>query len=278
MNGVRRYPVMGKKGASPKVLAYRIKLASRGPTNITAEAVIKEALKHDVYLAWSGGRCSTVVLHLTLKQAPDIPVVFTNTGVEYPETVKYCRSIAKKWGFNYHELKPEPNFWDIVKKYGFPQLRGSSKKKRPRRPMCCKLLKEDPGNKFLKENDLDGLITGIRVEENRARALAIFQKGQYYYAKRDGLYKFHPVSLWSLDELMNYVEKEGIELNPLYAEGYERVGCLPCTGFTQWREQLAEHRPRFYKWLNREYQKSAGEPTLWEYRYTIDLCNDEDVL
>ena len=161
----------------------------------------------------------------------------------------------------------------MVKDHGFPQLRGSSKKKRPRRPVCCKLLKEDPGNKFLKDNSLVGLITGIRVEESRARALGVYQKGQYYYTIRDGLWKFHPVSLWSMTELMEYIKTHEIRLNPLYAEGYERVGCMPCTGFSYWREQLSKHRPRYFKWLNREYQKSVGAPTLWEYHNVVDICD-----
>lgn len=269
--------VKKKKGPSKKVLEYRIKLARRGPSDMMAEAVAELSKEFNLYFAWSGGRCSTCALHMTLEYSPDIPVVFTNTGVEYPETVKYCRSIAKEWGFNYHELKPEHNFWDIVKKHGFPQLRGSSKKKRPRRPLCCKLLKEDPGNKFLKENGHIGLITGIRVEESRARALGIYQKGQFYYTIRDRIWKFHPVSLWSMSEMNEYIELNGIELNPLYAEGYERVGCLPCTGFSQWREQLSKHRPRFYKWLNREYQKSQGEPTMWEYFEPQDCRQDPDL-
>jgi len=49
------------KSISPKVLAYRIKLASRHPTaSMTPEEIIAEALKHKVYLAFSGGRCSQV--------------------------------------------------------------------------------------------------------------------------------------------------------------------------------------------------------------------------
>ncbi len=270
---------MKVKGLTPKVRAARIRLAMRHPNSAyTASHIIGEALKHKVYLAFSGGRCSTVALHLTLKQDPDIPVVFNNTGIEYPETVKYTREIAEKWDLNFHELKPEHNFWDLVKEHGFPQLRGSpAKKTRRRKPICCKLLKEAPGNKFRKANDLEGFITGIRVEESRPRALGVFQTGPYYLAKRDGIWKAHPVALWSIERLMEYVDIHDIPLNPLYAMGYTRVGCMPCTGFTSWRAQLQEHKPRFYKWLNREYQKSVGEPTLWEYEDFND-CRQEPML
>lgn len=261
---------------SPKVLAHRIRLAKRHPTSkMTAQEIVHEALKHDVYLAWSGGRCSTVALHLTLEQDSDIPVVFNNTGVEYPETVKYVRKYAKKWKLNFNELKPNTNYWKLVKEYGFPQLRGSGPKGRPRKPACCYYLKEEPANRFLKEHDMDGFISGLRVEENRPRALVVFQKGVYYQANRDGLWRFHPVAIWTLEELMNYVGRHQIPLNPMYEKGLPRVGCMPCTGFLGWREQLSEINPRFYKWLNREYQKSIGEPTLWEFEDFYDLCTQE---
>jgi len=105
----------------------------------------------------------------------------------------------------------------------------------------------------------------IRAEESRSRALALAHSGQFYFAKRDGFWKFHPVSIWSLNELMNYAKANEIPLNPLYGQGLDRVGYMPCTGFITWREQLSRTRPRYFKWLNREYQKSKGEPTLWEY-------------
>lgn len=262
---------------TPAMIEARIKLAMRHPNSSTpAEKIIEYALKHRVYVAFSGGRCSQVALHLTLKQKPDIPVVFNNTGVEYAETVKHVHKIAEEWNLNLHELHPETDYWTLVKEHGFPQIRGSSKEKgRPRKPMCCRELKEAPAEKYMREYNMDGFIDGIRVEESRPRTLAIYQKGPYYLAKRDGLWKFHPVAVWSLDQLMVYVEENSIPLNPLYEKGLPRVGCMPCTGFLDWRQQLSEVNPAYYKWLNREYQKSLGEPTLWEFVDHFDLCNEE---
>ena len=259
-----------------KVMEYRRKLASRHPTaSMTAEEIIAEALKYKVYVAWSGGRCSTVALHLTLQQDPDILVMFNNTGVEYPETVKYVHRMAKEWRLNFNEVKPDTTFWKLVEEHGFPQLRGSGKAGRPRKPACCEYLKEKPANNYVKEHGMDGFISGIRVEESRPRALGIFQTGVYYKAQRDGLWKFHPIALWSIEKLIQYAKLHHLPLNPLYDMGLPRVGCMPCTGFTQWREQLSLTRPRFYKWLNREYQKSVGEPTLWEFEDRYDVCVED---
>ncbi len=264
------------KQRSPKALAALVRMASRHPTaSMTPEEIIAKALEHKVYLAWRGGRCSTIALHYALQQAPDIPVMFNNTGVEYPETVKYVRAMAEEWNLNFHELKPEANFWDLVKEHGFPQLRGSSKARRTRKPACCKYLKEDPARKFVKDNGLDGYITGLRVEESRPRAFTINQKGVYYQAVKDKLWRFHPVAIMTLVDLMKYAKEQAIPLNPLYAQGLPRVGCRPCTGFIGWRQQLAQVNPKFFKWLNREYQKSQGEPTLWEFEDRYDICIEE---
>jgi len=262
---------------TPKVAEMRIKYASQHPTSsMTAEEVVAEALKHKVYVAWSGGRCSTVALHITLQLAPNIPVVFNNTGIEYPETVTYVRRIADEWRLNFHELHPDTTFWKIVEEYGFPQLRGKGPKGRERKPMCCELLKEAPTKKFSKDHKLDGFITGIRVEESRPRMFGIAQRGLFYQASRDHIWKFHPIALWRLDKLMTYAKTNNIELNPLYElKGIPRIGCMPCTGFTTWREQLKKTNPRFYKWLNREVKKSEGEPTLWEFWEGPDTCRQD---
>ncbi len=262
---------------TPDMLKARIRLAMRHPNSATpAREIIEKALEKRVYVAFSGGRCSQVTLHLVIQQDPDIPVMFNNTGVEYPETVKHVHRIAEEWNLNFKEIRPETDYWTLVKEHGFPQLRGSSKKKgRPRKPACCRYLKEEPAKRYMEEHHMDGFISGLRVEESRPRALAIYQRGPYYLAKRDGIWKFHPVAVWSMGKLMRYVKDHDIPLNPLYEKGLPRVGCMPCTGFLDWRQQLMEVNPEYYKWLNREYQKSLGEPTLWEFVDEYDLCVED---
>lgn len=141
--------------------------------------------------------------------------------------------------------------------------------------MCCKLLKEDPADEFRKKHGFDGYITGLRVEENRPRALAIFQKGPFYRASRDRVWRFHPVALWPLSQVNQCAAENCIKLNPLYAQGLHRIGCWPCTGFLSWRKYLKLVHPHWYKVLNRMYQESVGEPTLWEYTEEYDLCIEE---
>ncbi|GAI74161.1 unnamed protein product, partial [marine sediment metagenome] len=61
---------------------FHVKLAE------TREVISRhfEEFGDKVAVAFSGGKDSEVVLYLCLQVAPDVPVVFNNTGVEYPET------------------------------------------------------------------------------------------------------------------------------------------------------------------------------------------------
>jgi len=69
----------------------------------------------DVYVSFSGGKDSTVLLEIARQCYPNIAVVFVDTGLEYPEIKTFVNSIDNvKW------LKPKMNFKDVIKKYGYP--------------------------------------------------------------------------------------------------------------------------------------------------------------
>ncbi len=68
-----------------------------------------------VYVSYSGGKDSTVLLHLVRSIFPDVPGVFANTGLEYPEIVKFAKSKE-----NVVVVRPKKSFDKVLKQYGFP--------------------------------------------------------------------------------------------------------------------------------------------------------------
>lgn len=79
---------------------------------------IREWYEHfdgQVYISFSGGKDSTVLLHIARELYPDIEAVFVNTGLEYPEIQKFVKTFD-----NVTILRPKMRFDEVIKKYGYP--------------------------------------------------------------------------------------------------------------------------------------------------------------
>lgn len=67
------------------------------------------------YVSFSGGKDSTVLLHIVRELYPEIEAVFVDTGLEYPEIRKFVKSFD-----NVTILRPEMRFDKVIEKYGYP--------------------------------------------------------------------------------------------------------------------------------------------------------------
>ena len=72
----------------------------------------------DCYISFSGGKDSTVLVDIVYNKMgrTDIPLVFVDTGLEYPE----IREFVKSYGDLVTWLRPEMNFRQVIEKYGYP--------------------------------------------------------------------------------------------------------------------------------------------------------------
>ena len=80
---------------------------------------IREWYNHfdgSVYVSFSGGKDSTVLAHLVHELYPDVPLVFANTGLEYPE----IQAFAKKMGAEF--IRPKMSFSEVISIYGYPLI------------------------------------------------------------------------------------------------------------------------------------------------------------
>lgn len=70
-----------------------------------------------VYISFSGGKDSTVLLDIVRKMFPSIPAVFINTGLEYPSVREFAESKE-----NVTVIRPSMNFREVIRKYGYPVI------------------------------------------------------------------------------------------------------------------------------------------------------------
>ena len=128
----------------------------------------KKLFGNHIAVAFSGGKDSLVVLHLAYRVfGPDIPVIFNNTTVEFPETVKYVHYIAKEWGLNLIITKPKKPLLSKVKSMGWATHENR---------WCCTPYKKQPANEYMMDNQIVAEITGtIRTESIYRRSLKPFK-------------------------------------------------------------------------------------------------------
>nr|WP_325222896.1 phosphoadenosine phosphosulfate reductase family protein [uncultured Oscillibacter sp.] len=81
------------------------------------QAKIREWYEHyggRVFVSFSGGKDSTILLDLVRGLYPDVPAAYADTGLEYPEIQEFVRSVP-----NVEWLQPVMPFTQIIQQYGF---------------------------------------------------------------------------------------------------------------------------------------------------------------
>ncbi len=181
-------------------------------------------------MATSFGAESAVLLHLVSRVVPEIPVLFTNTGFHFKETLEHRDRLVSMLKLNLIEFKPDTPTEEFLAQNGKLYERDPD--------ACCDVNKIAPFEKGLRV--YDGWITGVRRNQAQTRkALPFVQRD------RETKVKICPLLEWNSKKLWEYAKANGLPYHPLWEKGYLSIGCSPevCT-----RPVLAGENPRAGRW------------------------------
>lgn len=221
---------------------------------VTQTRIIEWCIKNNnqVYVSFSGGKDSTVLLDLTRRINPEIPAVFIDTGLEYPEIRDFVKTID-----NVEWLKPEMNFRKVIETYGYPLISKEVSQKiyearqkpdgvvagrfDPNSPhnlkygkrfsmekwswlkdseipisdRCCKVMKKAPAKKYEKATGRKPIVGTMACESALRKTQWLKQGCNAFDVKRP---ISTPMAFWTEQDVLEYIVRYEIPYSAAYGE------------------------------------------------------------
>lgn len=229
----------------------------------------------------SGGKDSTALYFWAIDQfgKDGFRAVFADTGHEHPVTYNYLRNMHT---FGNGGMGPQvewvrSDFTDKVKAKGrtpsgnpfLDMWLWKGRAPSAKAQFCTENLKLAPIrdwiNSIRSHHEVE-IYVGIRAGESARRAKMAEEEDSEYY---DATVK-RPLLRWTEENVFKFLESKGVEPNPLYQNGFARVGCYPCIHSR--KSELASMPDWAWEKLA-EWEKLAGR--TWFSFGEIPLTNEQ---
>src|SRR4051795_1560324 len=147
-----------------------------------------------------------VVAHLFSRVSPGVDVVFLDTGLHFPETLKIRDTVARTMDVNVRSIRPRMTVGQQDGEFG-PRLFARSPDE------CCFLRKVEPLERAL--SDYDAWATGLRRDEAPTRA----NTPMVAFDAKKGKVKVNPIAAWTQAEVDRYIARWNVPVNELFKKG-----------------------------------------------------------
>lgn len=250
----------------------------------------------EVSVSFSGGKDSTVLLHLVRSMYPEVQAVFVDTGLEYPEVRRFVRRTQ-----NVIVIRPEMPFVQVLKEYGFPvvskevsqkvyeirntksavlrKIRLEGKGEREDGKLadkwqslvaapfkishkCCDVLKKRPARRVEKET---AIITGEMASDSFLRQSDYLRRGCTYFGEHSFC---KPLAFWTEQDILKYLVANGIEIAAIYGAIVPAdlfSGALQTTGANRTGCMFCMFGVQHDPTPNRFQRMKRTHPKLWHY-------------
>jgi phosphoadenosine phosphosulfate reductase len=198
--------------------ALDLDAANRELETATPQAILAwtwRAFGPKVVLTCSFQHDGVVLAHMLRDIAPEVPVVFIDTGFHFPETLAYRDEIRRRFDLPLVELQP------IMPRAEFAATHGLDLYARDP-DLCCHINKVEPLKRYLP--GVRAWVNGRRRDQASTR-----QAMRVVEAFQGDLHKVNPMCSWTSRDTFQYMEHHGIPMHPLFEKGYASIGCAPCT-------------------------------------------------
>ncbi|HEX8067580.1 MAG TPA: phosphoadenylyl-sulfate reductase [Thermoleophilaceae bacterium] len=175
----------------------------------SAEEVLSYAVERfhpRLYVACSFQKESSVIMDMILRIEPSARFFLLDTGVLFDETHDALRRAEERYGI-------EVNVYDASSPDGRPWTADR----------CCSERKVAALRDAL--GGVDAWVTGLRREHSPERA----GTAKVHWDERNGLWKANPLADWTDRDVWRYVAEHDVPYNELHDQGYDSIGCVPCT-------------------------------------------------
>ncbi len=170
----------------------------------------------NIFVSWTGGKDSTVVLYLWSKFLKmnninrTIKALTIDTGFIFSEIKEFMDEYIKDKKIYLYVYRPDVD----LNKYPKEDV-----------VSCCRELKIVPLKKAVQELEVKVLLTGIRKDESIVRRGASWME-----EKRDPEYlQVNPIIHWTEMDIWAFHMQENLPYCKLYEKGYRSIDCIPCT-------------------------------------------------